>query len=320
MRIVIMGTGPFAVPTFRALLASDHEIVELISRPPRQARGKRRPPLNPMRAAAEGTGLAVLMPEDINAPDAVEALREFAADLMVVCDYGQILSGEALSVAPLGGINLHASLLPRYRGAAPINWALYEGETETGVSVIHMTPRLDAGPCLTIRRTPIEPTETAVELEQRLSLLGVEAVLESIDILAAAGPGAEGLGTPQDAALATRAPRLKKSDGIVDWTRTARQIHCQVRALQPWPRTCSRLHRGDSEPLPLILDQVAVVDQPAEGMAPGSVHSCATDHFLVATGDGLLALEVVQPAGKRSMPIADFLRGHRVRAGDRFLD
>ena len=212
MRLVMMGTGPFAVPTFRALLASPHEMLGLITRPDRPAHRREKTPANPMREVPRQNGLAVFEPQSINSPEAQAQLRQWAADLFVVCDYGQILSRETLSLARLGGINLHASLLPKYRGAAPINWAIYHGETETGVTVIHMTPQLDAGPCLVQHRTPIGPTETAPELEARLAELGTGAVLEAIGILSR-GEGASwksaGLQTCHQSATAHKRRRTR---------------------------------------------------------------------------------------------------------------
>ena len=163
MRLVMMGTGPFAVPTFRELLVTHHTIAALVTGPVRNKPGKL-VPATPMRDLAHAHGVRIFDPEDINAPSARAELAQMDADLLVVCDYGQILSAETLATARLGGINLHASLLPKYRGAAPINWALYHGETETGVSVIHMTPQVDAGPVIAQGATPIRPEETSVEL------------------------------------------------------------------------------------------------------------------------------------------------------------
>src|SRR5215471_7842277 len=164
LRLLMMGTGPFAVPTFEALLSSPHQTLGLVTRPDRPAHRREKTPINPMREVAQQHGLEVFEPASINSDEAYAWLRDRNADLFVVCDYGQILSREALSLARLGGINLHASLLPKYRGAAPINWAIYNGETETGITVIHMTPQLDAGPALVQKRVAIEPTETAPHL------------------------------------------------------------------------------------------------------------------------------------------------------------
>jgi len=242
---------------------------------------------------------------------------------LVVCDYGEILTPDTLAVARLGGVNLHASLLPKYRGAAPINWAIYYGERETGVTVIQMTPGLDAGPCIAQRRTPIDPDETAVDVETRLAGQGAELVCQSIADLEA------GRAEPitQDARSATKAPRLKKTDGLVDWSRTARQINNQVRAMQPWPGTYTFWQRPDGEPLRLILARTRVVDAEGEGAAgegaagdettPGAVLEAA-ERLVVATGCGALELVDLQPAGKRALAAAEFLRGYRVEAGQSF--
>lgn len=322
MRIVMLGTGPFAVPTFRALLASRHDVVALVTRPARLARGKGPAPENPMRRVAEPIGLPVYDPESINSSEAIELLRGFAADLLVVCDYGQILSPEALATTVDGGINLHASLLPKYRGAAPINWAIYCGETQTGVTVIHMTAGLDAGPCLVQVARPIGPDETAVEVEAALAELGVAAVLEAIDALDGLRP-LQAVG--QDRELATRAPRLKKADGLVTWERRAEEIRNQVRAFQPWPKTYTLWHRSTGEPLRLILEQVTV--EP-EGLSPASTKP-QTGELLSATGEPLLSpVEdgTVEPtaskaAGEKTPPSSTFVApGTVVQAsGGRFV-
>ncbi|MBW3599806.1 MAG: methionyl-tRNA formyltransferase, partial [Planctomycetes bacterium] len=303
---MMMGTGQFAVPTFESLLDSRHDVPALFTRPAPPAKGKRPPP-RPMFEVAQRRGLPTFEPESVNSPEARGRLRRLDADLFVVCDYGQILSAETLSLARLGGVNLHASLLPKYRGAAPINWALYHGETETGVTVIHMTPRLDAGPALVQRSTPIGPGEDAVALEQRLANFGVPAVHEASEMLAA-WDGQSPLGKPQDPSQATRAPRLKKLDGEVDWTRTAEQIKNQHRAFQPWPGLFTHWRRPGHEPLRLILVEIHPVTETAFAAKPGEVAEVSRDHLHIAAGEGLLSLAVVQPAVKRPMPIAEFLR------------
>lgn len=314
MRLVMMGTGPFAVPTFRALYDTQHQLLALFTRPARPVHGRKsQEPVNPMRALAEERGTTVLDPESINTPDARQALAALAPDLLVVADYGQILSNETLAISRLGGINLHASLLPRYRGAAPINWAMYHGESETGVTVIHMTPKLDAGPCIAQEATPIGPTETAVDLEARLSAMGVPLVLRSIEQLES------GTTTPivQDQALATRAPRLKKTDGAIDWKRPAQAIEHQLRALEPWPRSYTHWHRPGHEPLRLIVDKAAVVPL-ASPKAPGEVVTADGGRLVIAAGEGALELLRVQPSGKRVLDSAEFLRGYPVLPGQTF--
>ena len=317
MRILMMGTGGFAVPTFHALLRSNHDILALVTRPPRPIHGRRRQRVapNPMRDVAEEHGLRVLMPESINDEEAVNEIIQFDADLHVVCDYGQILSKDALASARLGGINLHASLLPRYRGAAPINWALYNGEQETGVTVIHMTPRLDAGPNLIRRATPIAPDEDAVALEERLAQLGSDTVKDAVSLLEQ-WDGVSEIGERQDPELATKAPRLTKADGAVDWSRSAQQIYDQVRAMKPWPGTFTHW-QGPRRTMRLVLEQVSVVDdESATGAQPGSVIDHESSRARIACGQGALDLEVVQPEGKKRMPIEDFLRGYPLSASD----
>jgi methionyl-tRNA formyltransferase len=319
LRLVIMGTGPFAVPMFEFLLGSQHQVLALVTRPGRPTHRREKKPTNPMREVAQRRSIVVFEPESINSPQAHVWLRDQAPDLFVVCDYGQILSQETLAFARIGGINLHASLLPKYRGAAPINWALYHGETETGVTVIHMTPQLDAGPALMQQSTSIGPTETAPELELRLAALGVGAVHQAIELLSQGMPAR---GNVQDSSLATKAPRLKKIDGQVDWSRSAVAIFNQVRALQPWPKTFTFWKPAAIEPQRLILEQVQALDdasQTAENSitrAPGVVLQAHASNLIVACGKGLLRIERLQPAGKRTMLASEFLLGHPLLPGD----
>ncbi|MBI3462173.1 MAG: methionyl-tRNA formyltransferase [Planctomycetes bacterium] len=312
MRLIMLGTGPFALPTFRALYGTSHHVLALFTQPARSGEGKHAAAEGPLRAVAREHGTPVHDPDNINTDAARAQLAAYQPDLLIVCDYGQILAPETLAVAPLGGINLHGSLLPKYRGAAPINWAIYHGETETGITVIHMTPRIDAGPALAQARTQIGPEETAAELEPRLAELGAPLVCRVIDNLAAGHITP----IPQDQAQATRAPRLKKGDGAIDWSRDAASIKDQIRAFEPWPKTFTYWHRGPAEPLRLILGPASVCDTaPAE---PGTVLVAHGDDLVIATGDRGLALHGVQPAGKRMLSTAEFLRGYAVQTGQRF--
>jgi methionyl-tRNA formyltransferase len=312
MRVIMMGTGPFAVPTFRRLLASRHDALALFTRPARPLHGKTRAEANPMRDVALAHGLPIHEPESVNEPRARAVLASYRPDVLVVCDYGQILANDTLDVARLGGINLHASLLPKYRGAAPINWAIYHGEKETGVTVIHMTPRVDAGPAIAQAATPIGAEETAAELEPRLAELGAPLVVESLDALESGTARA----IEQDPTRASRAPRLKKELGQVDWSRPAIAIANQVRALEPWPKTYTFWRREGGEPLRLILDRVRVV--PGAASAAGIVIEASGERLTIATGELALAIEAIQPAGKRVLSTAEFLRGYPVLAGQSF--
>jgi methionyl-tRNA formyltransferase len=305
-----MGTGPFAVPAFEQLYATGHGVVALVTATAREHRGRAVEPPSPLRSLARAHGTPIADPQDINAPEALEQLRSYGADLLVVCDYGQILKSETLATTRLGGINLHASLLPKYRGAAPINWAIYHGETETGVTAIRMTPQLDAGPCIAQIATTIGPAETAVELEARLACLAAGLLRRSLEMLAAGR--VEPL--PQDPALASRAPRLKKTDGAIDWSRPAAAIKNQIRALEPWPKAYTFWHRRAGPPLRLILGPVGVVE--GEGV-PGTVLEAAGGRLVIAAGQAAIAPRGVQPAGKRPMTAEEFLRGHPIRPEDR---
>jgi methionyl-tRNA formyltransferase len=312
MRLIMMGTGPFAVPTFKRLLDSKHDVPLLVTRPPRPMHGKTQADVNPMRELAQERGLPVFEPESINTDEARAELARHQAELFVVCDYGQILKPETLAIARLGGINLHASLLPKYRGAAPINWAIYNGDLETGVTVIHMTPKIDAGPAIKQARMSIKLSDTAVDLEPRLAELGAPLVLEAIEELAA------GKAQPidQHPDLATRAPRLKKSDGQIDWTRSASAIRNQIRAMQPWPKSFTLWHRTVGEPMRVIIEKVEII--PGTARTPGEILEASGEMLVVATGEGLLKISEIQPAGKRVMTAGDFLRGQPVRPGQRF--
>jgi methionyl-tRNA formyltransferase len=314
MRLVMLGTGPFAVPTFRALYPTKHDVVALVTAPPRCHRGRAIEPISCLRDLAEQHRTPIFDPDQINAPEAIERLASFRADLLVACDYGQILSAAALAQARWGGVNLHAALLPKYRGAAPINWAIYHGETETGLTVIHMSPQLDAGPCIAQVRTAIEPDETADQLEARLAELGTPLVLQAIDALATGS--AEEL--PQDPTQAGKAPRLKKTDGLIVWNRPAAAIKNHVRAMEPWPRTYTFLHHAAEAPVRLILGPLAVVESPLADHPPGTVLEAAGSRLVITAGaDAVMPLSI-QPAGKRPMHVDEFLRGHRIQPGDRF--
>ncbi|MEX0642339.1 MAG: methionyl-tRNA formyltransferase [Pirellulales bacterium] len=310
MRIVMLGTGPFAVPTLRALVAAGHDVELVVTRPPRG----RQTEASPLQRTGESLGLEVWSPDTVNSSESQARLVALRPDLLIVCDYGEILKTDTLTTARLGGINLHGSLLPKFRGAAPVQWAILRGEHETGNSVIQMTPGLDAGPCLGQERTPIDPDEDAEQLEARLAEMGAALVIRVIDDLAA------GTARPveQDRSQASKAPRLKKEDGIIDWSRSAQEIKNQVRALRPWPRAVTFWHRAEGEPLRLNVDRVEVVNTTAiSDTLPGTVLD-AVEHLIAFTGDGALELLDVQPAGKRTMSAREFLRGNRVSLGDRF--
>jgi methionyl-tRNA formyltransferase len=312
MRVVMIGTGDFATPTFRALLGSRHEVAGLVTNPDRPS-GRERETVRPIKQLAVERGVPVFQPESINTPEGAAGVRALRPELLVVADYGQILSAEVLDAAPHGGINVHGSLLPKYRGAAPIAWAIYHGEPRTGVTIIRMSTRMDAGDILAQEGLDILPGETAGELEARLAPLGARLALAVIDQIEAG----TARGVKQDPAQVTKAPKLTKEHGLIDWARTAEQVCNQVRAMQPWPTAYTFWHRPGKPPVRLIVVKaVALPGAGAGDQPPGTVVS--GDELVVAAGEGLVKLVSVQPAGRRPMSAEEFLRGHRVTAGDRF--
>jgi methionyl-tRNA formyltransferase len=319
MRIVMMGTGLFAEPTFEALLAGLYPVVGLVTQPDRavgQERGSTRQTGRGMKAIALEHAVSVLQPESINTPDGAAALRELKPDLLVVAAFGQILSREILEAAPLGGVNVHASLLPKYRGAAPVAWAIYHGETRTGVTIIKMTTGLDAGDMLAQEAIDIGPDETAGELEARLATLGANLAVRVIDRIAAG----TAQGVKQDKAQVTKAPKLKKEEGLIDWTRTAEQVCNQVRAMQPWPTAYTFLHRHGKSPLRVLITRAVAANCSGTTDSPPSqlIRVGNQGVYVAAGGSTQVKVFELQPAGKRPMSAPEFFRGHPIKAGDHF--
>ncbi len=316
MRLLFMGTGPFAVPCFDEIVKHGRDEVALVVTKPELPgqRGELSAP-SPVAIWAETYGLRVEKPLDVNDPATIAHHRDQAVNLLIVCDYGRILSKAALAAARLGGINLHGSLLPRHRGAAPVNWAVWKGDAETGITVILMSPKLDAGPTLVQRRTPIGAHETAEDLETRLAEMGRGAVIDALDLLRD-WDGEQAVGQPQDASLATPARRLKKADGHIDWSRSSEHLLRQFRALQPWPGVFTFVPQRKGETRVLVQSiQLSALDRPG-GATPGEVIAM-DDAIHVATGDGMLALFQLQPAGKRSMAAEELIRGRTIQLGQR---
>lgn len=320
MRIVMMGTGLFAEPTFEALLVGPHTVVGLVTQPDRvvgQERGSTRQTGKGMKTIALAHNLPVFQPESINTPEGVTGLRALAPDLLVVAAYGQILSNEVLGVPPLGGINVHASLLPKYRGAAPIAWAIYHGEKETGVTIIKMSVSLDAGDMLAQEGIALDSQETAGEAEARLAVLGAKLAATVVQQIEAGTVQ----GRKQDKSQVTKAPKLTKEHGVIDWTRPAVAVCNQVRAMQPWPTAYTWWHRAGQPPLRLIVCRAIARDMTAaESGEPGELlqpHGDFSRLRVVAGGRGVVEIDELQPAGKRRMNAEDFLRGRRPQPGDR---
>ncbi len=328
MRIIVMATGPFAVPTCKRLLAEGHDIPLVVVRPMVDPNAKKLPPM-PVRDWATENKLPIFEPQSINDPQAIVELAKYTPELFFVCDYGQILSKACLSVPTLGGINLHGSLLPRHRGAAPVQWALLRGDFEAGVSVIHMTPGLDAGPVLSIASTKIMPDENAGQLEPRLAQLGVQATLQAIQQLSSWDQTSE-IGILQSSDGITKAPRFAKSHGQIDCRLSAEYLVRLIRALQPWPGTFAELQLADGKRMRVLLRAARAVDHDST-RAPGEAWCCNTTELglqwevpwhrvlAIATATGTLLVSRVQPASKREMDAEDFLRGHSIQNGTQLV-
>jgi methionyl-tRNA formyltransferase len=266
-----------------------------------------------IKLSAERLSVPVAQPESINAIDGIEQVREFRPDVLVTAAYGQILSPSVLEIPRFGGINLHGSLLPAFRGAAPVARAIQAGFTRTGVTVIQMSPRIDAGGMISTAELEIGPDETAGELEERLAQLGAPLVVDAIDRLGD-GPIPH---LKQNRALVTKAPKLTKDDGLIDWNQPAQAIHNLVRAMSPWPKAFTEFVPGGSEPaqsLRLIVHRTAV--ELASGPA-GIVVEAGGHRLVVAAGEAAVRLIEVQVPGKRVIDAAEFVRGYRVKVGDR---
>lgn len=311
----MVGTKDFAVPTFMRLLDSGWDVAALVTQPERPQ--GRRQELIPSRikTLAQERGVHVEQPQSINAAEFVEVLRTIAPDVLVTAAYGQILSPEVLAVPRLGGVNLHGSILPAYRGAAPVARAIQAGETETGVTVIQMSPRVDAGGMLAVARTSIGEDETAGALEARLAELGAPLVVDTLARLFSTGI------TPieQDRSRVSKAPKLTRADSRMDWKLPARRLHNLVRALNPWPLASAEWQPVDTsaDALRLIVHRSQVVEHLSG--APGEVLDASGSDLTVATGEGALRLLAVQLPGKKPMLADAFLRGHKKLQAGRFV-
>lgn len=308
MRVVFLASGAFAVPSLEALVGAGHEVAALVTQPDRvSGRGLALVPPK-VKPVAERHGIPVLQLERVRKPEAQEALRRLGPELQVVVAFGQILPRAVIDIAPRGTVNVHASLLPRLRGAAPIQWAIANGDTETGVTTMQIDEGLDTGSLLLSRSLAIAPEETAAELEPRLARLGGELLVETLAGLESGTLAA----VPQDPARATLAPLLSKEDGRVDWTLPAHAIACRARGFYPWPGAYTQL---DGRLLKLI--RVRESPEPA-GAAPGEVVETSAAGVSVACGeDTRLLLEEVQPESRKAMPAGAWAQGARLQRGSR---
>ncbi len=303
MKVLFMGTPLFAVPSLEALVAAGHQVVGVFSQPDKpKNRGMKLQP-TPVKVCAQVHDIPVFQPTKLRDGAALETIRQLEPDLIVVAAYGRILPQEILDYPRLGCVNVHSSLLPKYRGAAPINWAILNGEKETGVTIMHMAPALDAGDIIAQRATPIDPDETAEALYDRLARLGADLLAETLPRLAdGTAPR-----TPQAEDQATLAPMLSRDLSPMDFTRPAQALHDQVRGLIPWPAATMDLNGVRCK-----VFATAVLGE-TTGKAPGSVIQADKKGLKLACGGGtVLGIQVLQAAGGKRMAAADYLRGHPV--------
>jgi methionyl-tRNA formyltransferase len=330
MQLVMMGTGTFAEPTFEALLAEfGKDVVGLVTQPERDAgnkRGSTRQTGKGMATIAQQHNVAVAQPESINTPEGLEQLRQMRPDLLVVAAYGQILSRDVLSVPTRGIINVHASLLPKYRGAAPVAYAILNGESKTGVTIIKVTPGLDSGDMILQEAIDILPDDTTGTLEARLAQLGAKLAVEAVRKFQNGLPVE---GVKQDPALVTKAPKIKKEFGLIDWSKPADYICQHVRAMQPWPTAYTFLHRPGKEPMRIIISRTGRTLASGWGLTSGPAHGTPIGNFtswsgkvpdlcVVCSHRGMVEILELQPAGKKRMTAEEFLRGYPIVEGMRF--
>jgi methionyl-tRNA formyltransferase len=305
MRIVFMGTPEFAVPSLEALLKSDDRVVGIVTQPDRpRGRGQRLSP-SPVKVIAQRQNIPLLQPTKMKDPSFMAELSGWKPDVIAVAAFGRILPPTILSLPSRGCINVHGSLLPKYRGAGPIQWALINGETETGITTMLMDEGMDTGAMLLQATMAIGPDDTAGSLSSRLADLGGRLLVETLAQLKA--------GTltprPQDHGQATLAPLLKKEDGAVNWTMSATSIANRIRGLTPWPGAYTFLKTER-----LTISRSVALDE-ATTLAPGQIIALTKDAIHVATGKGVLAIRELQPANGRRMPVAQYLAGHPLQTG-----
>ena len=313
LRVVFFGTPEFAVPTLREVLGRGHEVAAVVTQPDRPRGRGQKPSPGPVASFAAGHGLRLLQPERIRDVAFLSALAALSPDLGIVAAYGKILPASLLAIPRLGLVNVHASLLPRWRGASPIHRAVMAGDTETGVCIMRVVEALDAGGVFAEAHRPIGRDETSEDVERDLAERGARLILPVIDALA----GGTAREAPQDESRVTYAPRLTRDDGAIDWTEPALTIHNQVRGLHPWPHAFTALHGAR-----VIVLRTSTVTGPAawsDRASPGEVVAAGRDGLVVLAGDRMpLALVQLQAEGRRAVAAREFAAGARIGVGDRF--
>lgn len=302
-----MGTPEFALPSLKALLSAEARVLLVVTQPDKPKGRGRKVVAPPVKLLAQAKGLPVYQPEKVKSPEAIERITKLAPACIVVVAYGQLLSAEILGIPPLGTVNVHASLLPRYRGSAPIHWALIRGEAETGVTTMLLDTGMDTGDVLLQRKVVIQPEDTAGSLHDKLSEEGAKLLVETLVMLE------KGTLKPQaqDDSQATYAPMLAKEDGKVDWHENAKRICCRIRGLDPWP---GGFTYWQGKRLKLFGCRALSISTQAE---PGTVIAAAEDGLQVAAGEGAVLIETLQLEGRRPLAVTDFLRGHHFQVEDK---
>lgn len=309
LRVIFFGSGTFALPSVEAIRQAGYDLAAVVTQPARRAGRGGKPRRTVIAEAAEQVGIPVFEFPDVNAPQAIAEIEAFGSDINVVVEYGQFLSKPIRQSARLDTFNLHASVLPSLRGAGPVNWAIINGLTETGVSTFSLVKEMDAGPVYLSQSCPIPPTMRADELREQLSVRGSLLVLETVHLLET------GQAAPreQETATVSFAPKLTKTDGHLDFAQPAKRVNQIIRGTWPWPGGQAVLHREKEAPLPVLVARAQVLEG-RENLSPGVLD----EHLRVTCGKNSLAISEIKPAGKRLMDWKSFVNGYRVKPGDRF--
>ena len=310
LRVVYMGTPDFAVPCLERIIADGHQVETVVTQPDRPRGRGQKVTFSPVKTAALAHGLTVLQPQTIKDPEFMASLSQIAPDLLIVVAFGQFLPQTLLQLPPLGCINVHASLLPAYRGAAPIHWAIMNGEAVSGVTTMYMDVGMDTGDMILKSELVIGENETTGVLHDRLSLIGAQLLSDTMALIASGAAPRR----PQDHSIATYAPLLKRDHEKVDWTQQAKRIHDQIRGLNPWPGA----YAEQNDKLVKIWGS-HVVDPNAICAEPGKITAITADAIIVACGRGMIGITEVQPANKRRMAVNEFVRGYNIAVGEYFV-
>jgi methionyl-tRNA formyltransferase len=306
LKLVFFGTPDFAVQSLEALVCSHHEVAGVVTQPDRpKGRGRKVVP-SPVKRLAQERGLSVFQPEKASSPEFVQTLHALSPDLIVVVAYGEILKRDVLQAPVHGSINVHASLLPKYRGSSPIQAAIMAGDEVTGVTIIQMDEQMDTGDILGQKEVPIDRNDTASTLHDKLAQVGARLVVETVDLVERGTVA----GTPQDHELATYTARLRKEDGAIDWNVPAEKLHNLVRAMNPWPVAHTREGK-------LRVWTTSLPSEEVEMAEPGTVLRADETGLLVAALDGAVKIERIQVSGSKPMSAVEFLRGHALRVGEK---